>query len=147
VDLVHHPVLDRLRDMRGADVLLPRQVGDGPGDLEDAIVGPGAESQLGHGHLQQLFPFGADGAMPLDVLRTHLGIGVDPPAFEPPELDLTGGAHPFPDLFRAFGFDLGDDVPELDLRHLDLDVDAIEKRAGDLGVIAALLGLCAFGLR
>jgi len=133
--------------MNRADLLLPRQISNRPRDLEDAIVSPGAESQLGHGHLQQLFPFDADGAMTLDILRAHLGVGVDPPAFEPPELDVTGGAHPFPDLFRAFGFDLGDDVPELDLRHLDLDIDAIEKRTGDLGVIAALLGLGAFGLR
>jgi len=147
VDLVHHSILDRFGDVRRTDVRIPGQVGDGPGDLEDAIVGPGAESQLGHGHLQKLFPFGADGAMPLDVLRTHLGVGIDLSAFEPPELDVTGGAHPFPDLFRAFGLDLGDDVPELDLRHLDLNIDAIEKRAGDLGVIAALLRLGAFGLR
>jgi len=90
---------------------------------------------------------GADGAMTFDVLRAHPGVGIDLSAFEPPELDLTGGAHPFPDLFRAFGFDLGDDVPELDLGHLDLDIDAVKKRAGDLGVIADLLGLGAFGLR
>lgn len=146
MDLVHHPVLDGLRDMRRADVRLPRQISDRPRNLEHPIVGPGAESQLGHRHLQQLFPFGADGAMTLDVLRAHSGVGVDPSAFEPSELDLTGSAYPFPDLFRAFGFDLGDDVPELDLRHLDLDVDAIEKRTGDLGVIAALLGLGAVAL-
>jgi len=142
-----HPVLDGFREMGGRDLLFPRQIRDRSGDLEDAIVGPGAESQLGYGHLQKLFSLGADGAMTLDLLRAHPGVGVDPPAFEPPELGLTGGAHPFPDLLRAFRFDLGDDVPELDLRHLDLDIDAVEKRTGDLGVIAALLGFGAFGLR
>jgi len=57
---IHHPILDRLGDMSRADLPLPSQVGDRTGDLEDAIVSPGAESQLGHGHLQKLFPFGAD---------------------------------------------------------------------------------------
>ena len=28
------------------------QVGDGPGDLEDAVVGPGAEAQVFHGPFQ-----------------------------------------------------------------------------------------------
>ena len=102
--------------MRRTDVRIAGQVGDGSGDLEDAVVGPGAESQLGHGHLEKLFSLGADGALTLDVLRAHLGVGIDLSAFEPPELDLPGARH---------------DVFEFDLRHFDLDVDPVEKRSGD----------------
>jgi hypothetical protein len=39
---IHRPILDGLGHVGRAYRILPGQVGDGPGDLEDAGVGPGA---------------------------------------------------------------------------------------------------------
>ena len=132
---IHHPVLNGFGDMGGADVFLRSQVGDGAGDLEDAVVGAGAETEFGHRRLQELLGIGANGAEFLYLPRPHLGVGVDFPPLEAEELPLPSASHPFPDALRALPFRPGDDVLELDLGDIDLDVDPVEKRPGDLGVI------------
>ena len=40
---VQGPELDRLRQVRRPDILTPPQIGDGPGHLQDPIVGPGRQ--------------------------------------------------------------------------------------------------------
>jgi hypothetical protein len=64
-----------------------------------------------------------------------LGVGVDFAALEAKELPLPGTSHPFSDALRALPFRPGDDVFELDLGDIDLDVDPVEERPGDLGII------------
>lgn len=50
---VETSVLDCLGDVFGPDGLGPGEVGDGAGDLQDSVVGPGREAQPGDGRLQQ----------------------------------------------------------------------------------------------
>ncbi len=45
---VQRAELDRLQHLIAADVLLAREVGEGIGDLEDAVVGAGGEIHLLH---------------------------------------------------------------------------------------------------
>jgi len=40
---VEAPVLDGFEQVRGVDLLAAGQIGDGAGDLEDAVIGPGGE--------------------------------------------------------------------------------------------------------
>jgi len=47
------PVLDRLCQMRRANLLLSRQVGDRAGELEYTVVAARREVQLAHGGLHQ----------------------------------------------------------------------------------------------
>ena len=62
--------LDRFGDMRGLDVLLTGQVGDGPGQLHAlrAVVSPGAQMHLSHRSLDQ-----AEGALRVLVLVSSSG--------------------------------------------------------------------------
>jgi hypothetical protein len=48
--------LDRLRHVRGGDLVAPLQVGEGAGDLQDAVVGARAQPQAGDGGAQRLSP-------------------------------------------------------------------------------------------
>ena len=127
------------------DRVLAVEIGDRPGNLEDPVEGPGAEAELGHGHLQELLGLVRDGAEELDLPGTHLGVGEDLPSPEPASLPIPRPGHPCPDGRRAFGRRPGDDVPELDLGHLELDVDPVEERPGDLGIVPGLFAVRAIG--
>ena len=70
--------------------ILPFQVGDGSGDFEDAVVGPGGEAQALHGHLEQALGLGTRGAVLLDEPGRHVGVGVDAGFVETLPLDLPG---------------------------------------------------------
>jgi hypothetical protein len=68
-------ILDRLQDMRGLNVLSRGEIGDGARDLEDAIVGSGAQIELFHGEVQEFFAFRVQFAMCFQQTMGHLGIG------------------------------------------------------------------------
>jgi hypothetical protein len=138
--------LDRFADVGRADIRFSGQVRDRPADLENAVVGPGAQTELRHGRFQEPLPFLADRAEALDVARAHPGIGEDLAPLEARELALAGRAHAFPDLLGALGLDFRHDIPEPDLGDFELDIDPVEERARDLGVVPASLSLRAVGL-
>jgi hypothetical protein len=122
------------------------EVGDGAGDLEDAVVGAGAEALLLHGALEEALGVGGQLAEGADLLGGHLGVSKD---------GSTWGAG------RAFGADGGFEeaacwisraartrarisVEPSELApprsslvlhggDFDVDVDAVEQRAADLG--------------
>ena len=129
--------------MTRADLLAAGQVGNGAGQLENPVVGPRRQLQLVHGRAHQ----GASGfiqrAVPAHFGRLHFGVAhraENRPCFhlaalssEPAALDLPGGLHPRLDgggILRSAVFA---QLLVLDARHLDVDVDAVEQRAGDAG--------------
>jgi hypothetical protein len=59
VTTIEGAVLDGLGDVRDGQVRLTFQIGDGAGDIEDAIVGAGGESLLLHRALEKLLGVGA----------------------------------------------------------------------------------------
>ena len=63
--------------MLDGDVGYAIEVGDGAGDLEDAVVGACAEALLLHGALQQAFGVGGEIAEGADLLGVHLRVGED----------------------------------------------------------------------
>ena len=125
--------------MGRGDLVLSGQIRDRPADLQNPVISAGAESQSRHGGLQELLGIGADLAESLDLFRPHLGIGTEPFPLEPLELTRPGTTDAFSDLLRTLAFCPRYNIPDLDLWHLDLDIDAVKKRAGDFGVIPASL--------
>src|SRR6266487_5366833 len=60
---VQRAELDGFGDVVGGEAFGGGQVGDGAGDLEDAIVGAGAEVLLRHGQLEEVEGRGVERAM------------------------------------------------------------------------------------
>src|SRR5260370_27339505 len=73
VGAIQGAVLDGFGDVLGFDGRSFFDVGDGAGDFEDAVVGAGAESLLGHGALEQAFAVGGKFAEGADVAGGDLG--------------------------------------------------------------------------
>jgi hypothetical protein len=128
------------------DVRLAGEVGDRPRHPQHPVVRPRAQTELGDGRLEELLRLGVDRTISPDIPRPHLGVRVELSVPEALELGGPGAAHSLPDHRRALRFLPGDDVAELDLGDFDLDVDPVEERPGDPGVIAAALGVGAVGL-
>src|SRR6266545_1213129 len=133
---IQAPVLDRLRDMAGADGLAPSQIGDRAGDLEDPIERPGGEAELLEGAVEHGTAGVVDHAPAAEVLRSHGGV----------DRGRGGGAETLL-LEEARGLNpLGDDpsrlsgagaqLPQADRRDLDVQVDAVEERAGHPAPVA-----------
>lgn len=129
---IHHAVLNSLGDMAGADLFLSFQIGDRPRHFQDSRVCPSAETQLVDSHLQKLSSLGRYLTKLFHLSCPHLGIGKKLFFLIPFELDLSRHNHSAPDLRRTFPFKFRDNLFELDLRHFDLNIDAVEKRPGDL---------------
>ena len=78
------------------------QVDDGAGHLEDAVVGPGAQLQLGHGHFDQVHRLGVQWAVSLDPAAAHACVAGYPwGAAKPLLLAPAGCHHAFPDRCRG----------------------------------------------
>ena len=67
VGAVERAVLDGFGYVFGFDGRRLFDVGDGAGDFQDAVVGAGAESLLGHGALEEAFAVGRKIAEGADV--------------------------------------------------------------------------------
>ncbi len=99
------------------------------GDLEDALVRARGELELGVCAGKELFGSFVRRAILLDEPRVHLRVDEDAVVFEPLTLALPCAFHPCanfggrlsPGPIRKFA--------KADLRHLDLDVDAVKQRA------------------
>ena len=64
-------------DMVAGDVFGTGEVGDGAGNFEDAIVGAGAEVEISHGKFEEFDGGITEGAIGLQLARTHAGIARD----------------------------------------------------------------------
>lgn len=69
------PILHRFGDMRRLDLLGAGEIGNGAGQLEDAVVGAGAEMQLAHGCLEQILAGSVKLAVLAHLVGVHLRIG------------------------------------------------------------------------
>ena len=66
------PVLDGLGDMRRTDFVAAGEIGDGAGDLQDAVVCSGGEALFIHRAFEKRFALSVEGAMFADLCRRHL---------------------------------------------------------------------------
>src|SRR6185369_2512044 len=95
-------ILDGFGDVRGANGVAAGEVGDGPGDLEDAVPGPGREIELAGRLFEQLAAGFVRGAAGIDFGGTEPGIGFVLARLLP----LLGDFHPTADSGRGFALRL-----------------------------------------
>ena len=95
-------------------------------------MGTGGEVQIVHRHAEEIFSIGAEGAKFSHLLRTHPRVDVHLAAFaEACALYLADADDAFSNSGAGFGA-LGDaQFVEGDGGRLDVQIDAIEQRAGD----------------
>uniref|UniRef100_E6PYE0 Uncharacterized protein n=1 Tax=mine drainage metagenome TaxID=410659 RepID=E6PYE0_9ZZZZ len=77
VAAVERAVLDGFSEVTDGEGFGAFEVGDGAGDLENAVVGAGAEALLLHGAFEQPLGVCAEVAVGANLAGSHLGVGVD----------------------------------------------------------------------
>ena len=87
-------VLDGFGDVSGTDIRRFFQIGDGAGNFQDAVIGPGGQPQLVDGRFQQGAGNIVDTAVFFDVTVAHAGVTENFGARQPLGLNLAGGGHP-----------------------------------------------------
>ena len=133
---VEAAVLNGLGDMLGADVGLAVEVGDGAGELYDAVVGAGGKAETLHGHLEEAGAGIVEPAVLFEQGGGHLGIAMDAGiGGEALALDGAGGDHARLDGGAGLAVGDGGELVELHGDDLGVDVDAVQKGAGDFGQI------------
>ena len=141
---IQRPVLNGLVEVGGFDGIGSLQVGDGAGDLQDAVVGAGAKSEFLHRHFQHVLAILVQGAVGADQTRVHPGVAGDLAAGEPLLLDCAGVFDPAADDLGGFPRLFAGDLCVLNGRHFDMNVDAVQKRTADaLAVLKDLAGIAA----
>lgn len=126
-------IADRLRQVRAGDGLAPAEVGDGARQAQDPVVGARRQVELVDGTLQQALVGRYERAVARQLAGAEQRIGFAGAR----ELALARGdhalAHGGAGLARRRV--VGQRGGRL-ARHLDLDVDAVQQRAGDPAAIA-----------
>ena len=134
-------VADGLHDVLGSDALAAGEVGDGAGNLEDAVVGAGAHVGAGHHVAQAIEALRIRLGKPVQHRAGHLGVAVHAlVGGKTLGLHLAGGNHAGADGGAWLATLAVGDVVEVDRLHLNLQVDAVEQRSADLAhVLRALV--------
>ena len=86
--------------------------------------------------LEKLFRVAVDRAVPFEIPRAHLGVGVDRSFVEALELNDAGGVDALADFGGRFAGVFAGQLLIAQGWHFDLDVNAVEQRAGDFGAVA-----------
>jgi hypothetical protein len=120
----------------GLDFFRTGEIGDGAADFEDPAVGAGAQAQFVDRGFEQSFRVIIHRAITLDISRAHLGVGVHVSFLKPLQLNRPHVVDPLADELRGFAGVAAGEILIADRRHFDLNVDAVEERAGDAGAIA-----------
>jgi hypothetical protein len=127
--------LDGFGDVFGGDVGGLGEVGDGAGDFEDAVMGAGGEAHAADGQLQGAFAGVVEGADFADLAGRDFG--VDEAAGG---LEFTGGKDAGAHLGGGSAGGFGPEFLKGNGGNFDVEVNAIEQRAGDLAEVLGDLG-------
>src|SRR6185369_7796009 len=119
------------------DVVLAEEVGDGAGDLDEAIDAAGGEraallDEIGEGALAEAVELtgrALDGA-------GHLGVAAQAPGAQAGELAVAGGDDAGADRGGGLAGVDGAQLVERDRLDVDVEVDAVEERAGEAEPVA-----------
>ena len=148
--LPSRPILQRFREVVGLDGVAAVEVGDGAGELEDAVKGAGAELELGHRRLHERFARLVELAVLAHLGRSHVGVGLvqqAPVALrregifgqglgEAVALDGAGGLDASANGAAGLAEAVGEELVVIDAGDVDVDVDAVEEGAGDALLVA-----------
>lgn len=125
------PVLDRFEDVACEDALAAGQVGDGARHAQDAVVGAARPVEVFHALLQVGLAVAVELAVVVDFARGHVLVALALAL----QLDIgrrlhAGGDHP-----RWFAVGIGRQDLGIDRSDFDLDIDAVQQRAGDAALV------------
>ena len=149
--LPSRPILQRFREVVGLDGVAAVEVGDGAGELEDAVKGAGAELELRHRRLDQRLPRLVELAVLAHLGRSHVGVGLFQQVAvalrresilrqglrQAVALDGVGGLDAGADGAAGFAEAVGEELVVVDAGDVDVDVDAVEEGAGDALLVAS----------
>ncbi len=121
--------------MSRSDFHGPGQIGDGAGQLEDAVVSARGKLQAGHGGFHQAAAGIIQNAERANFRRAHIRVASDRAVREALALALAGRFHPRAYGRRGFPQARVAQFLVFHPRHLDMDVNAVEQRAGDAFLI------------
>ena len=133
-------ILNRLGIMFPSDAVAALHVGNRPGDFQNALIGPRRQLELCICLSEQILRIGVRTAILLDLPRVHLRIAQDTAVLKAGVLTSSGRIYARADHARRFS---GRAVAQLgiaDFRHLNLNIDPIQQRAGNLCAVS--LHLC-----
>lgn len=123
--------MDGFEEVVGCYFSVSGEVGQGAGDFQDSIVRPRGEVHLVHGIFEQVAAVVVEGGMRFHDAGRHGGVAADVWfTGEPGRLHGAGGLDAGADGFGRFAGVGAVEVAEIDGRDLDVDVDAVEERAG-----------------
>ena len=126
---VERAVLNSLGQMLNLNFVGARQVGDGAGHFQDAVVGAGAEAEALHGGFEQLAAGRAYLANVFHHLRGHHGVGVHLGLLgKALTLNFAGSLHALLDVGAGFGLARFRHLVEGHGRDLHVQVNAVEQR-------------------
>jgi len=119
-----------------SDVIGPRQVGDRARQLQHPMVGACRKVQLAHGRLHQPLARALELAVPAHLGRPHVGVGQQPRALE--ALGLAHARRGDALAHRAgwFALPFSGQLIVIHARHIHMDVDSIDQRAGESLLVA-----------
>src|SRR5262249_38134559 len=136
---IQRPVLYRLRNVLGLDVLVAFHVRDGARHLQDPVMRPGAQPLLLHGAFQHALAVAAQVAIGADLARTHLRVGIIALARggKAVELHLARPDDALAYLRRTLALaPTPAQLLVIHRRHVDMYVDAVHQRPGNLRNVA-----------
>ncbi len=117
--------------MLGGDALGGIEIGNGAGDLQNAVVRAGGKTHPAHGHFENSFAGFVESAQLAQL--THWDIGVVRPALL---LHGAGADDPLPNLGGAGAVAVAAQLQIRQRGHFDVQIDTIEQRPADLAQIA-----------
>ena len=128
--------MDGLEDVVGAELPCPGEIGDGAGDLENAIVGAGGEVEGLHRLFEKLGTLGVDGAVLTHNLGTHIGVGADVGKFgKAGALEIAASHDALAHGGGGLALFIRGELLVVDEGDFDVEIDAVEKGAGNLGAV------------
>src|SRR2546428_8961946 len=108
------------------------EVRDRASDFQNAVVAAGGEAELGDRVFQDLFALGSQHAELSNVARAHLRVRVNVFVEEASELRVARGDDAVPYSFGRLRHTGAREVFLRNSRHVDLNIDAVHQRTGDL---------------
>ena len=117
------------------------QVGDGAGQAQDAVVGAGRPLKSLHGIAQQRFAAAVRLAQAVDLARAEVAVALALAQ----QLSVGGTLHAGGNGAGGFAFGIGAEQLRRHRIDVDLDVDAVQQRAGQAILIGHQLS-CADAL-
>jgi hypothetical protein len=133
--------------MRGAELLIFFEIGDGPGHFQYSRIGPGGEPQFVDGHFQKPLGVLVDDAMLPDLLIGHARIAERLLGLEAIFLLAAGGSDPVLDGSGRFTAVFSFEVSVSYGWHLNVNIDPVQQGSGNFRLILAdLLWRASAGL-